>query len=233
MWKHLFALLLMVSAPCLFGGCERADSEGAAKPAGGNKPAGNQVGHESHGKMTESDLENTIRARLNNDARLRDADLDVTANASRNEVTLSGMVETKAMRDRAVELARASHFGLTINDRIEIRQRELSRSDYTEENAREERARARERGETIGDSFDDAWIHTKVVASLAGDSDASQRRINVDVRDKVVTLRGVVQTAEQKVEAERVAKETEGVVRVINQLKVEKTAGWRLGADYA
>ena len=36
----------------------------------------------------------------------------------------------------------------------------------------------------------------------------------------VVTPRGTVQDAEQKTEAERIAKETDGVKRVDNQLKV-------------
>src|SRR5262249_48042053 len=185
MWKRLFALLLMVSATCLVGGCDRAETEKTAiragRPAGGNEPVNQQAwqyGRGGQDKMTESDLENTIRARLNNDAQLRDADLKVVANVNRNEVTLSGMVETKAMRDRAVELARAADFGVVINNRIEIRRRELSRSEYTEENAREQRKRAKEHGETIGDSLDDAWIYTQVVTSLTGDPDAPQRKIN-------------------------------------------------------
>ncbi|MGE0130813.1 MAG: BON domain-containing protein [Blastocatellales bacterium] len=184
-----------------------------------------QANQRSRDEMSESDLENTVRARLNTDAELRDAHLDVDANAERNKVILSGMVETKAMRDRAIELAAAASPGIVVNDKMEIRQRELSRSEYTEENAREERERAKERGEIIGDSLDDAWIHTRIVASLTGDPDTPPRRINVDVKNNVVTLRGVVESAEQKAEAERLAKETEGVERVINQLKAAKTIG--------
>ena len=42
------------------------------------------------------------------------------------------------------------------------------------------------------------------------------------MNNNVVTLRGTVDTAEQKAEAERVARETDGVKRVINQLRVAK-----------
>ncbi len=42
----------------------------------------------------------------------------------------------------------------------------------------------------------------------------------MDVNNKVVTLRGTVETAEQKTEAEQIAKNTEGVKSVNNQLKV-------------
>ena len=95
---------------------------------------------------------------------------------------------------------------------------------YSEEQAREERARAKQNKETIGDALDDAWIHAKIVAKLIGDSKTPERNINVDVVNNEVTLRGTVDTAEAKAEAERVAKETDGVRKVTNQLKVVAAA---------
>ena len=91
---------------------------------------------------------------------------------------------------------------------------------YTEEQAREERERAKSNKETVGQSLDDAWIHTKIVAKLIGDTQTPEGKINVDVVDGAVTLRGEIDTAEAKAEAERVAKETDGVKKVTNQLKV-------------
>ena len=91
---------------------------------------------------------------------------------------------------------------------------------YTAEQAKEERERAKQNKETIGDTLDDAWIHTKIVTKLIGDSKTPERKINVDVVNNEVTLRGTVDTAEAKAEAERVAKETDGVKKVVNQLKV-------------
>lgn len=91
---------------------------------------------------------------------------------------------------------------------------------YTEEQAREEREKAKANKETIGQSLEDAWIHTKIVAKLIGNSATPERKINVDVVEGAVTLRGEVDTAEAKAEAERVAKETDGVKKVTNQLKV-------------
>ena len=95
---------------------------------------------------------------------------------------------------------------------------------YSEEKAREERARAKENKETIGDTLDDAWIHAKIVAKLIGDTSTPERKINVDVVNNEVTLRGTVDTAEAKVEAERIAKQTDGVTKVVNQLKVSPAA---------
>lgn len=99
-----------------------------------------------------------------------------------------------------------------------------SRATYTEKQAQEERERAKQSKETIGDTLDDAWIHTKIVAQLIANSATPERNINVDVVNNVVTLRGTVDTAEAKTQAEKVAKETEGVKSVTNQLKVAPAA---------
>jgi len=91
---------------------------------------------------------------------------------------------------------------------------------YTEEQARDEREKAKANKETVGQSLEDAWIHTKVVAKLITNSQTPERKINVDVVDGAVTLRGQVDTAEGKTEAERLAKDTDGVKSVKNELKV-------------
>jgi osmotically-inducible protein OsmY len=171
-------------------------------------------------KMTDSELENKIKANFNTDANLKAADLGVSANADKNEATISGTVETQALRTKAVNLAKDASAGLILTDKIDVKPRELTRAEYTEDNARAEREKATGTGEKIGDSLDDAWIHAKVVAKLIGNSETPERKINVDVVKNVVTLRGKVDNAEQRAEAERVAKDTDGVKRVVNQLKV-------------
>jgi len=108
----------------------------------------------------------------------------------------------------------------TIGTRTEASPTATPTPRYTEEQAREEREKAKANKETIGQSLEDAWVHTKVVAKLIGDSQTPERKINVDVLDGAVTLRGEVDTAEGKAEAEKLAKETDGVKSVKNELKV-------------
>lgn len=102
--------------------------------------------------------------------------------------------------------------------------REKSRSEYTEREAQEAREKAKGSGETVGDTLDDAWIHTKIVAKLIANTTTPERKINVDVAKNVVTLRGTVDTAEEKNAAEKIAKETDGVTKVVNQLKIAPAA---------
>ena len=174
------------------------------------------------GRITDSDLKNKIEGGIKSDPQLQAADLSVSADADKNRATISGTVESEAMRSNAIEIARAAQPGLTIEDKIDVKPRELSKSEYTPDLARAEVERARTHKETVGSSIDDAWIHSKIVAKLLGDKNTPERKINVDVSNNVVTLRGTVDTAEQKAEAERVARETDGVKRVINQLRVAK-----------
>ncbi len=174
-------------------------------------------------KLTDSEMENKIKVKLDSDAQLKAANLSVSADADKNEASISGTVETQALRTRAVSLAKEAHSGLILTDKIVVKPRELTREEYTEELAREEREKAKGTGEKIGASLDDAWIHKKIVAKLIGNSATPERMINVDVVNNVVTLRGTVENAEQKIAAERVARDTEGVKRIINQLKVSST----------
>ncbi|HEX6323518.1 MAG TPA: BON domain-containing protein [Vicinamibacterales bacterium] len=66
----------------------------------------------------------------------------------------------------------------------------------------------------------DAGITAAVKTRLLADPDVAGLRIDVDTKDKVVTLTGTVKAAAQMTEAEKIARETPGVVRVINNLKV-------------
>ncbi len=173
-------------------------------------------------RISDSDLQNKIESQLKADPDLRNADLSVSADADHNSATLSGTVATEAMRTKAVQMARASHPGLVVEDKIDVKPRALNRSDYTAEMAQAEVERARAHKETVGGTLDDAWIHAKIVGQLLTDKDTPERKINVDVDHSVVTLRGTVETLVAKQEAERIAKETDGVKRVNNMLRISK-----------
>lgn len=94
-----------------------------------------------------------------------------------------------------------------------------NREDFNK-NANEYRGKAKNTGETIGESIEDGWIHFKVRAALAAVDDLRDSTINVDVDKNVVTLRGSVPGAGQKKAAEDAAKKVEGVKSVTNQLQV-------------
>jgi osmotically-inducible protein OsmY len=65
----------------------------------------------------------------------------------------------------------------------------------------------------------------KVKSNLAADSETSAMRISVETNGGVVTLSGTVPTAAEKSKAEQLAKNTEGVTRVVNNITVDPSAG--------
>ena len=174
---------------------------------------------------SNSDLEQSVKSKLASDQRTQDSKIDVSADADKNEVTLKGTVYTEAARMRAVDLAKSAQPGLQVVDKIDVKPGDMPKSAYNEDLARDERAKASANNEKIGDSINDAWIHSKIAAKLIGDSATPARKINIDVVNGVVTLRGTVDTAEAKQEAGRIAKDTDDVKRVNNMLKVGISKG--------
>jgi osmotically-inducible protein OsmY len=80
--------------------------------------------------------------------------------------------------------------------------------------------KAREATTSTGEKITDAWILTKVKTQFIGEDALENSDINVDVRDKVVILKGTVASAAGKARAEQIAKSTEGVARVDNRLTI-------------
>lgn len=80
-------------------------------------------------------------------------------------------------------------------------------------------------------SLVDSAITAAVKSKLVVDNENSAINVDVDTRDGVVTLTGVVGTQAEKEQAERIAGNTEGVARVINNLTVVTNGGASMSAS--
>ena len=67
---------------------------------------------------------------------------------------------------------------------------------------------------------EDTLITTKVKTKLTADRVKNLVSVNVDTKDGVVHLKGTVPNQQAKAEAERLAKDTDGVVSVTNDIKI-------------
>jgi len=74
--------------------------------------------------------------------------------------------------------------------------------------------------ESPGRQVDDAKITAKVKAKIAADGDINPFNIDVDTNEGVVTLQGRVKKEESRAKAEQYARDTSGVKKVINLVKV-------------
>lgn len=68
--------------------------------------------------------------------------------------------------------------------------------------------------------LDDAGITAKVKTKYAADDAVKAIHVNVDTKDGVVTLSGHAPDQAAKDKAEQLAKETEGVTQVVNNLEI-------------
>lgn len=172
--------------------------------------------------LSDDEIESAINNRFEADIELRETDLEVDADIEDGEITLSGTVSSPELHRKARDIVAEFQPELALYDEVEVEAppEEVAFEDYTDDMAAEERLKAESMGETLGDSLQDAWIHTKLTTQLLADPDTTGFDINVDVVDTAVTLRGEVETAEAKAEAERIARETDGVTSVTNQLTV-------------
>ena len=73
---------------------------------------------------------------------------------------------------------------------------------------------------TSGEVLTDGWITTRVNSRFVNEDLLKGSNINVDTDKHVVTLKGTVTTAAGRNKAGVVAKGTEGVQRVVNQLTI-------------
>jgi hyperosmotically inducible protein len=79
-------------------------------------------------------------------------------------------------------------------------------------------------GATPGRRMNDGWLTSEVKLRLLADADVPALDVNVDTRDRVVSLFGSVPTDRAKKDAETDAKKVDGVERVINELEVAPSA---------
>lgn len=121
-------------------------------------------------------------------------------------VTLQGAVASEDERRQAIALARNTDGVREVNDQLKV----------------DASLRARGGGgrSTAEMEVPDAWITTKIQAKYFLDAEVKGHQINVDTNKGVVTLKGFVDAADQKREAEQIARATEGVRRVVNELTI-------------
>jgi hyperosmotically inducible periplasmic protein len=137
--------------------------------------------------------------------------VDVTTSAA-GVVTLEGEVDSEENRQRAVQIARDTEGVTRVEDRLRVR---------ADGDDAARTAGAGEADRTEGWDRPDAWITTKVQSKYFLDDDVRGRRIDVTTGDGIVTLRGAVQSEQERRQAVALARNTDGVRDVRDELTIE------------
>ena len=66
----------------------------------------------------------------------------------------------------------------------------------------------------------DDLLYDRVIRRLANDREVKTTAVELEVKDRVVTLRGLVESEKMRQRIETVTRKTDGVRKVVNELKV-------------
>ena len=157
-----------------------------------------------------------IQAQYFADPEIKPWNIDVTT-TSGGHVTIRGEVDSAEDRATAVRIARQTEGVTEVEDLLRVTEQPAATS------GRDAPRRAGERDSTFDDRLErpDLWITTKVQAKYFVDDEVRARNIDVDTRGGVVTLRGTVDSYAIRRQAVALARTTEGVREVRDELQVD------------
>jgi hyperosmotically inducible protein len=153
-------------------------------------------------------------------------------------VTLSGTVTSEAGRARALAVAKSTDGVKSVVDKLRIgpAERELddiardagqATSSAAKEVARDTSSAAKEVAKdtkaatkATGRKITDGWVKSKIFAQYLTENALDDSNIDIDVANGVVTLNGTVKTAAGKTRAVAIAKATDRVSSVKDNLRV-------------
>jgi hyperosmotically inducible protein len=173
---------------------------------------------------------------------------DIDVDVKNGVVTLQGTVTSEAARARALEVARKNDGVKNVVDQLRIAPATDNRAERSMDKAGDKAARTADRAEDkaaraadkaedkmdragdktasaakkTGRAIDDGWIKSKIYAQYMADWNTvlDDSDIDVDVDNNMVTLNGTVKSAQAKAKAVSIAKATDGVKGVKDNLKV-------------
>ena len=153
-------------------------------------------------------------------------------------VTLSGMVANEADRGRAERLAHVEGVSKVVNDlkthddaKSGVKGTAGTVADKTKEGAETVADKTKEGAEKVGEKtkeglsktgevITDTWITSRISSKFINEDLLHDSNIDVDTKDHVVTLNGTVLTAAGRRRAVAIAKEVEGVHRVVDKMTI-------------
>jgi len=201
-WRKALVLTVFLSAPLLPLTVQAQSTHAKTSSVPADKTTTAPEGR------TDDAIQDRIEHRLATDDAVKRYEIAVKVN--NGAVTLGGSVATEAQKTEASRLAKISGAKKVDND-IKV--------DKDVDRTLGERAKS---GLTkTGEAITDTWITAKVKWFFIGEDSLKGSDINVDTSNHNVTLKGTVPSPAAKARAVELAKDTDGVSRVDDQLTVK------------
>ncbi len=157
---------------------------------------------------TDTGITTNVKAKLAMDDLVKGSEIEVATTGG--QVTLTGNVDSKQAKDRALKLARETDGVTKVVDMISAR-RASGNGD------------APNTDRTVGEVIDDSGITISVKQQLLGDPLVKGLGIDVDTREGVVFLTGSVKTDAERQKAIQLTRDTDGVLDVKANLTIAKS----------
>jgi hyperosmotically inducible periplasmic protein len=170
---------------------------------------------------TDQDISNLIATKLASDKSVKPDAIKVTVH--NGVVTLTGVVPKDADRTRVEQLAHVPGVARVENN-LTSREKATDKAKGTAgkvaDTSKKGVDKTKDALSKTGEVITDTWISGRIKTKFMGDEGLRASAITVDSSDHVVTLSGAVTDAAAHAKALRMAKEVEGVDRVIDKLTV-------------
>ncbi len=167
------------------------------------------VGCDSPQPVDDAGITTKVKSKLAADANT--SAIKISVDTINGVVSLTGTVPTQTEKAKAEEIAKNTEGVTRVDNRITV--------DPNSVGATNAGQKASEAAHTAGEAVGDAGITAKIKAKFLA---AGIIGTNVDTVNGQVTLKGHVDDAKEKALAEKIAKETEDVKSVKNELVIEK-----------
>jgi len=164
--------------------------------------------------QTDAGITTSVKSRLVTDDVVKARQIDVDTRD--HVVTLSGEVNTTEEEQKALQIARSTKGVREVVDHISVGPAVAHAPAPSPEADRTP-------SEPLSDKITDAGLTAAVKSKLLADPDTSGLRIDVDTKDKVVTLTGRVKSQAERGEALLIARDTEGVKSVNDRLTIDSS----------
>lgn len=198
-----------------FASAQATATEKAKSAAHETKQETKAAAHKTGNAITDSWITMKVHSQFVPEDVLENSDIDVDTKAG--VVTLNGTVPTAAGRTKAVAIAKATDGVKSVNDRLRV----VPSANHDASAAVREGAKdTTQAAHKTGNAISDGWVTSKIYADFINEDALKGSEIDVDTKAGVTTLKGTVATQAGSTRAAAIAKATDGVKSVHNNLKV-------------
>jgi osmotically-inducible protein OsmY len=167
-------------------------------------------------KIEAANLNARIHRRLAYNAGLKDTMVDIDVNG--DNVAVSGTVDSAEQEKEIVRIINDTSGVAEVESNLKIAT-DADTDDDVVADDKDDLGDKIARSDSI-QTMSDEWVEKMVESSIIWDDNISIRNIDVEVNDGACILSGTVISEEQKERAEQVAKSTDGVKAVTNNITV-------------